>query len=583
MAGKNDLKDRVAVITGGARGIGYAIAQRFLASGAKVALWDMDMAALKDAKGSLQARGRVSTHRVELTREASVAAATAATLKRHERIDILVNNAGITGGNARTWELEPAVWRQVIEVNLVAPYLVCRAVVPHMLARKSGRIVNIASIAGKEGNPNASHYSASKAGLIGLTKSLGKELAQDGILVNCITPAAAKTDIFKQMKPEFIQFMLSKIPMGRFVEVDEIAAMAAWLASDDCSFSTGAVFRHLGRARHILIAARVFCRASRQEKAQRQPACKPGSVGPGLPGVTAIPLGRLSPAASSNQPGRLGPELPALAGATSLFGLAPGGACHARPVAGPAVRSYRTFSPLPHADVRRPRPGGSFSVALSLGSPPPDVIRRRCSVEPGLSSTPKRRGRPADWRGGCAAERRLKSSPRHQHLGAGAVGAVRAAHARGAQSALVAHDRAAGVASRQAVGLREILHAPGQVRLGVEQAGGPAPVAERAGGAEANLHQAEIAAIGRARAEVAFEPDDRLRQGHRDAMGLRMMADPGGELSRRCGFSSRMTNGQRRTRQHHRKNDFPDHLKTSPRCAPAVVRPQGKGAEAFRC
>ncbi len=242
MAGKNDLKDRVAVITGGARGIGYAIAQRFLASGAKVALWDMDMAALKDAKGSLQARGRVSTHRVELTREASVAAATAATLKRHERVDILVNNAGITGGNARTWELEPAVWRQVIEVNLVAPYLVCRAVVPHMLARKSGRIVNIASIAGKEGNPNASHYSASKAGLIGLTKSLGKELAQDGILVNCITPAAAKTDIFKQMKPEFIQFMLSKIPMGRFVEVDEIAAMAHWLASDDCSFSTGAVF-----------------------------------------------------------------------------------------------------------------------------------------------------------------------------------------------------------------------------------------------------------------------------------------------------------------------------------------------------
>jgi 2-dehydro-3-deoxy-L-rhamnonate dehydrogenase (NAD+) len=237
-----DLKNRVAVITGGARGIGYAIAERMLSSGAAVCLWDMDKSALKDAAKSLSAKGTVSTQAVELTDEASVIKATKATIKTHGQIDILVNNAGITGGNAKVWELDTAVWRKVVEVNLVAPFIICKAIVPYMLKRNYGRIVNIASIAGKEGNPNASHYSASKAGLIGLTKSLGKEVATNGITVNCITPAAAKTDIFNQMKPEFIQFMLSKIPMGRFVEVDEIAAMAAWLASEDCSFSTGAVF-----------------------------------------------------------------------------------------------------------------------------------------------------------------------------------------------------------------------------------------------------------------------------------------------------------------------------------------------------
>jgi 2-dehydro-3-deoxy-L-rhamnonate dehydrogenase (NAD+) len=237
-----DLKSRVAVITGGARGIGYAIAERMLRSGAAVALWDMDKAALKDAAQSLGSLGKVSTAVVELTKEASVTKAVATTLKAHGKIDIVVNNAGITGGNAKTWELDTAVWRHVVEVNLIAPFIVCKAVVPALLANGFGRIINIASIAGKEGNPNASHYSASKAGLIGLTKSLGKELAQNNITVNCITPAAAKTDIFNQMKPEFIQFMLSKIPMGRFVEVDEIAAMATWLASEDCSFSTGAVF-----------------------------------------------------------------------------------------------------------------------------------------------------------------------------------------------------------------------------------------------------------------------------------------------------------------------------------------------------
>jgi 3-oxoacyl-[acyl-carrier protein] reductase len=237
-----DLNGRVAIVTGGARGIGCAAAERLLRSGATVALWDIDGDKLGSARAALRAHGTVSTDVVELTDEASIAAATRAVTDRHGKIDILVNNAGITGGNGRLWELDPAIWRRVVEVNLVAPFLVCRAVVPVMLQNRWGRIINVASIAGKDGNPNASHYSASKAGLIGLTKSLGKELATSGILVNCITPAAAKTDIFDQMKQEHIDFMLSKIPMGRFVQVEEIAAMIAWLASEDCSFSTGAVF-----------------------------------------------------------------------------------------------------------------------------------------------------------------------------------------------------------------------------------------------------------------------------------------------------------------------------------------------------
>ena len=234
-----DLAGRVAIVTGGARGIGLAIARRVIDSGGAVAVWDMDGAAAQEAARSL---GRASAHVLDLTDEQGIAAAHAETLAAHGKVDVLVNNAGITGGNAPSWQLPVAEWRRVVEVNLVAPYLVTRAAVPGMIAAGYGRIVNIASIAGKEGNPNASHYSASKAGLIGFTKSLGKELAKTGVLANCITPAAAETDIFRQMTPEQIAWMRSKIPMERFVAVEEIAAMACWLASEECSFSTGAVF-----------------------------------------------------------------------------------------------------------------------------------------------------------------------------------------------------------------------------------------------------------------------------------------------------------------------------------------------------
>jgi NAD(P)-dependent dehydrogenase (short-subunit alcohol dehydrogenase family) len=239
MANAIDLKDRIAVVTGGAQGIGRAIAERFIASGAKLAIWDMDKPlADKTAKALGQAS---KAYAVDVTNPESIESAVKATLTDFKRIDILVNNAGIAGGNAPTWELPVADWQRVIRINLDGPFYCCRAVVPTMIAQKYGRIINIASIAGKEGNPNAAHYSASKAGVIGLTKSLAKELAQYDIAVNAITPAAAKTAIFDQMTQQQIDYMLSKIPRARFVNVEEIAALAAFAASEDCSFTTGSV------------------------------------------------------------------------------------------------------------------------------------------------------------------------------------------------------------------------------------------------------------------------------------------------------------------------------------------------------
>ena len=237
-----DLKGKIAIITGGARGIGYAIAERMLDSGASVCLWDIDEERLLIAKSALEKKGRTEIIKVELVSEEEVQQATDKVQSLFGKIDILVNNAGITGGNALTWELDTKLWRKVIEVNLIAPFITCHAVVPKMIANGYGRIINVASIAGKEGNPTASHYSASKAGLIGLTKSLGKELATKNIIVNCITPAAAKTEMFAQMTQQHIDYMLSKIPMNRLLLVEEAAAMVAWLASEECSFTTGGVF-----------------------------------------------------------------------------------------------------------------------------------------------------------------------------------------------------------------------------------------------------------------------------------------------------------------------------------------------------
>ena len=237
-----DLTGRIAVVTGGARGIGLAIARRLLESGASCALWDRDETAAATAVKTLSAHGPVNAVTVDLTLAESVQAARDATLRAWGRVDLLVNNAGIAGATKKTWELSPDEWQQVLQVNLFGVFLCCRALVPDMLSRGYGRIVNIASIAGKEGNPNASHYSATKAGVMALTKSLGKELAQSGILVNCITPAVIQTEILEQVTPEHVAYMLSKIPMGRFGRVEEAAALVAWLCSDECSFSTGAVF-----------------------------------------------------------------------------------------------------------------------------------------------------------------------------------------------------------------------------------------------------------------------------------------------------------------------------------------------------
>jgi len=237
-----DLKERVAVVTGGAQGIGRAIVERFLASGATVAIWDRDLALAQKTAGELKAAGRVVAVSVDVRDYADVERARDATLESLGRIDILVNNAGIAGPNVTTWEYPLEAWREVMAINLDGPFHCCRAVAPTMMAQNYGRIVNIASIAGKEGNPNAAAYSASKAGVIGLTKSLGKELAKTNIRVNCVTPAAVRTPLFAQMTQEHIDFMLSKIPLGRFGEIDEIASLVCWLASEECSFSTGGVF-----------------------------------------------------------------------------------------------------------------------------------------------------------------------------------------------------------------------------------------------------------------------------------------------------------------------------------------------------
>ena len=237
---KIDLNKRAAIVTGGAQGIGLAIVKRMLASGASVRIWDRDQKLLQQTLSALS--GPVSGDAVDVADEKSVAQGTAVAVNALGKIDILVNNAGIAGINTPTIDYPVEEWERVLRINLTSQFLCCRTVAPEMVKQKYGRIVNIASVAGKEGNPNAVAYSASKAGVISLTKSLGKELARNGVSVNCITPAAAKTAIFDQMSEEHINYMLAKIPMGRFVLVEEIAAMACWLASEDCSFTTGGVF-----------------------------------------------------------------------------------------------------------------------------------------------------------------------------------------------------------------------------------------------------------------------------------------------------------------------------------------------------
>ena len=237
-----DLEGRRAVVTGAGQGIGRAIAERLLRSGASVALWDRDAELVAMTAAELSRIGTVVGIPVDVTSAEQVAMATASTSDRIGGLEILVANAGITGPNVKTWEYPETDWRHVLEVNLTGIFLCCRAVVPGMIRQNYGRIVNTSSIAGKEGNPNASAYSSAKGGVIALTKSLGKELAAYDITVNCITPAVAKTKLLEQMTPEHIQYMLEKIPRGRFVEVEEIGSMVAWLVSAENSFTTGAVF-----------------------------------------------------------------------------------------------------------------------------------------------------------------------------------------------------------------------------------------------------------------------------------------------------------------------------------------------------
>lgn len=240
MANTIDLNGRVAVVTGGAQGFGRACVERFLASGARVAIWDRD---IDYAKRTAEELGQDTLAvACDVSDFGSIEAARDTTLDAAGCVDILVNNAGIAGANATTWDTDVEEWRKVMRINLDGPFLCCKGVVPTMIKKGYGRIVNVASIAGKEGNPNAAHYSTSKAGVIALTKSLGKELAGHNIAVNAITPAAAKTAIFDQITQEHIDFMLSKIPRNRFVTVEEMAGMVAWMVSEENSFTTGAVF-----------------------------------------------------------------------------------------------------------------------------------------------------------------------------------------------------------------------------------------------------------------------------------------------------------------------------------------------------
>ena len=242
MSNKIDLSSRIAVVTGGGRGIGRAIVERFLDSGAAVAIWDCDNALAEQTGRDLAGRGRVTAITVDIANYNRVEQARDATLKMFGRVDILVNNAGIGGPTQATWEYPLDAWRRIMAVNLDGAFFCCRALIPDMIANNYGRIVNIASVAGKEGNPNMAAYSASKAAMISLTKSLGKELATYDISVNCVTPSACQTELLKDFDEDFVRAMLAKVPRGRFVLVEEIAAMVAFCASADCSFTTSGIF-----------------------------------------------------------------------------------------------------------------------------------------------------------------------------------------------------------------------------------------------------------------------------------------------------------------------------------------------------
>jgi 3-oxoacyl-[acyl-carrier protein] reductase len=233
-----DLNNKTAVITGGAQGFGYSMVERFSQSGAKVVIWDKD----QELIDSLDLPENVSAVQTDVTSYDSVEKSVQETIDKNNTIDILVNNAGIAGPSFKTWEYPIDQWQNVVDIDLTGVFYCCRAVAPHMIKNNYGRIVNVASIAGKEGNPNAMPYSAAKAGVIALTKSLGKELSDKNIAVNCVTPAAAKTRIFDQISQEHIDYMLSKIPRGRFLKVDELASMVSWLVSEENSYTTGAVF-----------------------------------------------------------------------------------------------------------------------------------------------------------------------------------------------------------------------------------------------------------------------------------------------------------------------------------------------------